>query len=64
MKHFIHFSYDSVWNPRTDGGAARLPEIYAALRANAWKRCAEFTWPRMLPMVADWLEAQARGSSR
>jgi hypothetical protein len=37
----------------------RTPEKYDSLRANAWQRSRQLTWPEVLPAACDWLEAQA-----
>ena len=39
----------------------RTPEKYDSLRANAWQRSRQLTWPEVLPAACDWLEAQATG---
>lgn len=42
----------------------RKPETYEALRLNAWNRCKDFQWDKVLPPACDWLEKMARGSDR
>lgn len=37
------------------------PDHYQELRLNAWRRSFEFTWEKILPVAADWLESRAKG---
>lgn len=43
---------------------ANDPARYERLRRQAWERSKQFQWDKVLPLVSDWLESQAKVGTR